>query len=197
MVKHANLDLPIQITFHNMDRSDHLEYLAREQAQKLARFQDWLIDVRILLDAAHKGSQSTDFLVKVETSLRGSTVVGQSQGRPHHALDNQDAYKILREAFDNTVRRLDAHLGKHHKPAKAPHDGAARRGTVKRVDPDQGTGMLETDQGQSLFFQAGAVKGETITTLAPGMEVTFTIAEAIGAYGPEAESVSRIVGGGK
>jgi len=196
MAEMESLDIPVRLTFHNMERSEHLAHQAELQARKLERFKDQIIDVRILLDAAHKGSQSTDFLVKVEVSLRGGTVVGQAEGRPHHALDNQDAYKILREAFDNTLRRLDAHIAKHHKPVKPPRDIDQRRGTVTRIDPERGNGMLETDQGQSLFFHAHAVKGETLADLAPGMVVTYTVAEAVGAYGPEAASVSRVVGGG-
>jgi cold shock CspA family protein len=55
--------------------------------------------------------------------------------------------------------------------------------------------MLETQSGQSLFFQDTAVKGETLADLEPGMEVTYVLAAAEGAYGPEAKEVARVVGG--
>ena len=39
------------------------------------------------------------------------------------------------------------------------------------------------------------MKGETLADLEPGMEVTYALAQAEGAYGPEAKEVTRIVGG--
>lgn len=194
MANGDELETPIEIAFHNMDHSDHIEHQVRRQAKKLERFRDTLIGIRVAVEAAHKGSQSTDMRVKVEAKLPGTLVVGQASGRPHHAVDNADAYGFIRDAVDNAVRRIESYIGKHFEPTKTPA-GEMRHARITRLDADKGTGMLETETGQSLFFQAGAVKGEDIGTLGVGMTVTYTVAPAEGAYGPEASSVTRVVGG--
>ena len=187
-------DIPLEISFHNMDHSDHIEHQVRRQAAKLQRFKNTLVNVRVAVEAAHKGSQSTDMAVKVEAKVPGSLIVGQSSGRPHHAVDNADAYGFIRDAFDNAVRRIESYIGKHFTPPKT-QVGSARQAKITRIDADKRTGMLETETGQSLFFQAEAVKGEDIISLEPGMAVTYTVARAEGAYGPEAASVARVLGG--
>ena len=46
---------------------------------------------------------------------------------------------------------VDKHFDHHH---KQPHPAAGQaRGTITRVDSARGHGMLETQGGQSLFFQ--------------------------------------------
>jgi cold shock CspA family protein len=188
------LDIPLEIAFQQMERSEHIEHQVRRQARKLERFRNTLIDARVVVEAAHKGSQSTDMEVKVEVSVPGTMIVGTAHGRPHLAVDNADAYGFIHQAFDHAVRQLDAYIDKHHHPTKAPA-GRRRQGKVTRLDPERGTGILETETGQSLFFQDSAVEGEALSALAVGMTVTYTVAEAEGAYGPEAATVTRVVGG--
>lgn len=188
------IDMPIEIAFHNMDHSDHIEHQVLRQVKKLERFRDPIVGVRVVVEAAHKGSQSTDLEVKVEVKVPGNLIVGKAHGRPHGAVDNADAYGFIREAVDNTVRRLESYIGKHFEPTKVPA-GETRQARITRIDSERGTGMLETERGQSLFFDAAAVKGEELKALDVGMTVTYTVAEAQGAYGPEAATVSRVVGG--
>jgi len=188
------LDIPIEIAFHNMAHSDHIEQQVYRQAKKLERFKDTIVGVRVAVEADHKGSQSTDLAVKVEVKVPRSFIVGQAHGRPHTAVDNADAYGFIRDAFDHAVRRVESYIKKHFEPTKTPV-GEKRQARVTRLDAERGTGMLETETGQSLFFQAGAVKGEDITTLDVGTIVHYTVAKAEGAYGPEAETVTRVVGG--
>jgi len=188
------LGIPLEIAFHGMAHSDHIEHQVYRQAKKLERFKDTIVNARIAVEADHKGSQSTDLSVKVEVKVPGSFIVGQSHGRPHTAVQNADAYGFIRDAFDNAVRRLESYIGKHFEPTKVPA-GETRQARITRLDDERGTGILETETGQSLFFQAGAVKGEDINSLSVGTIVHYTIAKAEGAYGPEAETVTRVVGG--
>lgn len=191
----APLDLPLQIAFHGMDHSDHLENQVRRQAKKLARFGHAIIDCRVVVEAVHKGSQSTQMTIKVEVSVPGAMIVGTGEGRPHESVQRSDIYGVITEAFETTVRRLETYIEKHFHPHKKPGGSARRRATVRWIDQDKGTGMLETETGQSLFFQSAAVQGEEIGALEAGMEVDYTEAEAQGAYGPEAASVARVLGG--
>lgn len=191
-----DLDLPMDIAFHGMESSDTLRNQVNRQARKLERFARYITGVRVVLEADHKQTAKSALNVKVEVSVPGKTIVGQRERRPHESVNHADVYGAISEAFEVTARRIeeytDKHFNDHHK--HHPHAGA-RRATITRVDAERGHGMLETETGQSLFFQAAAVKGEELTTLEPGMEVTYALAQAEGAYGPEASSVTRVVGG--
>ena len=191
------LQLPLDIAFHGMESSAHIEHQVRRQAKKLERFQDKITHIRVAVESAHKGSVKAQLAVKVEVSIPGKMIVGQREGRPHEAVEHSDVYGVIREAFEVTVRRLEDYAGKHFNPQKAAAGSERdhRRATITRVDTERGHGMLETDSGQSLFFHAAAVKGDDLGALEPGMEVTYSLAEAEGAYGPEAKLVSRVVGG--
>jgi len=191
-----DLQIPMDIAFHGMESSDHLRHQVNRQAKKLERFSRYITNVRVVLEADHKQTSKSTLTVKVEASVPGKTIVGQRERRPHESVDHADVYGVITEAFEVAVRRIeeytDKHFNDHHK--HHPHAGA-RRATITRVDAERGHGMLETETGQSLFFQATAVKGEDLAALQPGMEVTYALAEAEGAYGPEANSVTRVVGG--
>jgi cold shock CspA family protein/ribosome-associated translation inhibitor RaiA len=195
--QNAELTIPVDIAFHGMDSSDHLRHQVLKQAKKLDRFHRHITGVRVVLEAQHKQTAKASLHVKVEVAVPGKTLVGQKEGRPHEAVQHADQYSVITEAFEVAHRRVeeyvDKHFDHHH---KQQHPAAGRpRGTITRVDAERGHGMLETEQGQSLFFQDTAVKGETLNDLAPGMEVTYALATAEGAYGPEAKEVTRVVGG--
>lgn len=196
MAEMQDLEIPLDISFHGMESSDHLRHQVLRQAKKLERFSRYIVSGRVVLEADHKQTTKSQLQVKVELQVPGKTIVGQRERRPHEAVDHADVYGVIAETFEVTIRRLeeytDKHFNDHHK--HHPHAGA-RKATITRVDAERGHGMLETETGQSLFFQAAAVKGEDLNALEPGMEVSYALAEAEGAYGPEANSVTRVIGG--
>jgi cold shock CspA family protein len=197
-VNDAELRIPVDIAFHGMDSSDHLRHQVLKQANKLDRFQKHITSVRVVLDADHKQTGKATLHCKVEVSVPGAdTIVGQKEDRPHEAVQHADQYSVITGAFEVAARRVEAYIDKHFDHHhKQPHPAAGQaRGTITRVDTERGHGMMETETGQSLFFQDTAVKGETLADLEPGMEVTYALAEAEGAYGPEAREVTRVVGG--
>lgn len=187
------LDIPLDIAFVGMDSSEHLAHQIRKQAKKLERFRDYIIHVRVALEAEHKGSQKTEVEVKVEVSVKGNLIVTKRSGRPHRSVDNADFYGIVREAFDVTARQVDTYVGKHFHPVKGVAT-ATRPARIARLDRERRTGILETETGQSLFFQESAVTGEPFESLEEGLEVVYTMAVAEGAYGPEAATVTRALG---
>ncbi|WP_027287082.1 HPF/RaiA family ribosome-associated protein [Rhodovibrio salinarum] len=197
-VNDADLRIPVDITFHGMESSDHLRHQVLKQAQKLDRFHKHITNVRVVLDADHKQVDKSTLHCKVEVSIPGTdTLVAQKEDRPHEAVNHADQYSVINEAFEVAGRRVNAYIDKHFDHQhKQPHPAAGQaRGTITRVDSERRHGMLETHAGQSLFFQDTAVKGETLDDLEPGMEVSYALAEAEGAYGPEAKEITRVIGG--
>lgn len=107
-----NLEIPVEIAFQGMESTDHIQHQVRKQAKKLERFREHIMGVRVVLEAAHKGGTKAELAVRVEVSLKGKTIVGQESGRPHDAVNRADAYGIIRDAFDNAVRRVHEYTSK-------------------------------------------------------------------------------------
>jgi ribosome-associated translation inhibitor RaiA len=51
------MQLPLQITFHHMPKSEALEEVIRERAGKLAQVYDRMIGCRVVVDAPHRNQQ--------------------------------------------------------------------------------------------------------------------------------------------
>jgi ribosomal subunit interface protein len=94
--------LPIQITFHGMERSDTIEAAVRDKAQHLERFSADITSCRVGLDLMprphHAGSL---FGVRIDLTLPGHELVVDR-------VENEDVHVALREAFDDMRRQLEA-----------------------------------------------------------------------------------------
>ncbi len=94
------MKLPLQILFHDMERSDSLERSAREHAQKLESFSADIISCRITIELEQKrAQQGRPFSVRIDLTLPGHELL---VNRVH----NEDARVALHDAFDNMKRQL-------------------------------------------------------------------------------------------
>ncbi len=68
---------------------------------------------------------------------------------------------------------------------------AAREGTLKWFDRDQGYGYITPDDGgENLFFSYSAIRGGGLRNLDKGARVRYDVVE--GLRGPQAEDVCQI-----
>ncbi len=94
------MKIPVQILFHDMERSEALEHSAREYAQKLESFSADIIGCRITIDLEQRRmQQGRPVSVRIDLTLPGHELV---VNRVH----NEDAHVALHEAFDNMKRQL-------------------------------------------------------------------------------------------
>jgi ribosomal subunit interface protein len=94
------MQLPLQITFHNMPKSDALEELIRERAAKLAQVYERMIGCRVVVDAPHRNQQKgRTYEVRIDISVPGSEIVITREPKP-------DCMTALNDAFETARRRL-------------------------------------------------------------------------------------------
>ena len=112
------MQVPLQITFNNVPRSDTLEAKIRERAGKLEKYCDAIVGCRVAIEAPHRHhGTGNSFHVRVEVSVPGETLVASREPDPHHAYT--DVYVAIRDAFDTMRRRLEDYERRRRGQVKA------------------------------------------------------------------------------
>lgn len=103
------MQLPLQITFRNIDPSENVAAKVRERASKLERFVDKIIGCRVIIEAPHKHQhKGSTYQVKIDVTVPGSEIVVSR----HPGLNSahEDIYVAVRDAFDAVRRQLEDHI---------------------------------------------------------------------------------------
>jgi cold shock CspA family protein/ribosome-associated translation inhibitor RaiA len=182
------MQLPLEIEFRNMERSDVVEADIRRHAEKLERFFDRITSCRVVFETPHQHHrQGNLYHVRIVLSVPGRELVVDREPAEHHA--HEDAHVTVRDAFNAMRRQLEDYVREVRGEVKTHH--LSPRGKVVRLVPDKGYGFIETPDGRTLYFHRNALLGDTFEELSHGMEVRFH--EEAGDKGPQASSV-RITG---
>ncbi|MBN4016387.1 ribosome-associated translation inhibitor RaiA [Rhodospirillaceae bacterium AH-315-P19] len=113
------MELPLQITFRNMDPSESVETNVREKAMKLERFFDRITSCRVVIEAPHRHHHKGKlYNVRIDISVPGKEIVVNHNGPKNHA--HEDVYVAIRDAFSAAVRQLEDHVQKSD-PKKQKH----------------------------------------------------------------------------
>jgi len=105
------MQIPLELSFHNMDQSDAVEANVRERAAKLERYFDRIIGCRVVVEAPHKHSRKGKiYEVRIDISVPGKEIVVNRNGPKNHA--HEDIYVAIRDAFNAAGRQLEDHARK-------------------------------------------------------------------------------------
>jgi ribosomal subunit interface protein len=184
--KVKTMQVPLQITMHEMAHSDALEAAIREHAAKLEKFHSRITSCRVAVEELRRHhQQGHHFAVKLDVRVPGQEIVSNLQ---HH----EDVYVALRDAFDSARRQLEEVARERRGDVKS--HATAQRGIVKRMLPDQGYGFIEAADGREFYFSRENVVHPPFEHLEPGTTVQFI--EELAAEGPQAKRVSAGKHGG-
>ncbi len=182
------MQLPLQITFRNLDRSDAIEARILKCAEKLNQFHDRIMSCRVAVEALHKHHRHGNrYHVRVDVTVPGSELVSSREPEEHHAYT--DVYVAIRDAFDAVRRQLDGYGRRQSGQIKAhaipPH------GRVVELISDDDYGRIETPDGRLVYFHRNSMVDADFNKLQIGAEVRF--AEEMGEHGLQASTV-HVVG---
>jgi len=95
------MQVPLQITVRDFPQSEALEARIRDKAAKLAEFHPRITSCRVTVEELRKHhQQGRHFQVSLDVRVPGKEIVAN---RAHH----EDAYVVLRDAFDAAKRQLE------------------------------------------------------------------------------------------
>lgn len=103
------MQIPIQIAFHGVDKSDAVEDKIRERVDKLEGYSDRITGCRVVVESHHKShsnlnTNAAPFHVTVHLSVPGEDLVVRRD--PKETRAHEDIQIALRDSFDTMERRL-------------------------------------------------------------------------------------------
>ncbi|MGD1211165.1 MAG: HPF/RaiA family ribosome-associated protein [Candidatus Acidiferrales bacterium] len=200
------MQVPLQITFRNMESSPLVQEWIEEQVVRLDSFYRPIMGCRVAVELPHrhhrKGAQ---YHIRIDLTLPGGEVVIKHQPnlRTRAALEGKAKttknlevgapHKNLRQAIDDAfkaaARRLQDYARRQSGRVKTHEALPVAR--VRSLLPDEDYGFLVTPDGREIYFHRDSVLNRGFARLKVGTIVSFV--EEKGEKGPQASTV-RIAG---
>ncbi|MDG2242692.1 MAG: HPF/RaiA family ribosome-associated protein [Rhodospirillaceae bacterium] len=103
------MQIPTQIAFHGIDKSDAVEEKIRERVDKLENYSDRITSCRVVVESHHKShsnlnSNAAPFHVTIHLAVPGEDLVVRRD--PKETKAHEDILIALRDSFDTMERRL-------------------------------------------------------------------------------------------
>ncbi|MCS7021723.1 MAG: HPF/RaiA family ribosome-associated protein [Gemmataceae bacterium] len=182
------MQLPLQISFHNMEPDAEVEQMVRERASKLERFYERIMSCRVVIDIPHRHHKNGNmYQIRLDITVPGGEIA-VSREAPGHTPAKALPIAI-KEAFEAAIRQLEDHVRKLRHDVK--HLETQPHAKVRVVFPEQDYGFLITPDGREIYFHKNALVNAELRDLQPGTEVAYV--EQMGEKGPQASTV-RVVG---
>lgn len=186
------MDVPLEIAFHNVDKSKPAEEEIRARVADLERVYGRLISCRVRVEQrAVNPSNTIPPVVHIELGLPGRKHFLISH-EPEHLLrkyKHPDLHHAIVEAFRLAERKLldikEQRNGRSKNGHHAP--GLQSLGQVADITPGQDFGFLMTKEGGLLYFHRNALLCGDFDELKRGDEVHYV--ENAGDTGPVASKV--------
>ncbi|QKT04879.1 HPF/RaiA family ribosome-associated protein [Ectothiorhodospiraceae bacterium 2226] len=181
------MQIPLQVTFRNMDTPPALEADVREKAAKLDEFCPDIMSCRVVVEAQHKHHHAGNlYHVRVDLTVPGRELVVSRERDQHHA--HEDPYVAVRDAFDAARRQLQDY--EHRRQRHVKRHEPPSHGRILEINPAQDFGRIETSDGRDVYFHRNSVLDADFDRLDVGTEVRFD--EEMGEQGPQASTVHVI-----
>ena len=182
------MQVPLEITFKGLERSDAVETDIRQHVQALERYCDRITSCHVTLTLPHRHArQGRIFEVMIRVEVPRKELVVHRHPEQNHA--HEDAHVAIRDAFRAIRRQLEDYTReirgdiKTHVPE--PH------GIVSELFPLEDYGFLKTPEGRRVYFHRNSVLDGRFDEIDLDTEVTFV--EEQGDNGPQASTV-RVCG---
>lgn len=102
------MQLPLQVTFKNMDPSPAVEAAVREHAERLDRFHQRITACRVVVEATQKRQHKGKLYgIRIDLTVPGREIAVNRVGPEDQA--HEDIYVAIRDAFNAATRRLEDH----------------------------------------------------------------------------------------
>ncbi len=181
------MQIPMQITFRDIEQSDAVETRVREQAEKLEEFYSRMTSCRVVVSSPHRQHHKGKlYAVSIDITVPGGEIVVNKEKGDDHA--HEDVYVAIRDSFNAAKRQLEDFARKQRgdiKSHESPHHGR-----VARLFPEQDYGFIAAADGREIYFHRNSLVVGDFDKLEEGAEVRFV--ESEGESGPQASTVKLV-----
>lgn len=178
------MQIPLETTFQDVDRSEWSENFIRRQTDRLDRYADHITSCRVTVSQPHRHQHSgRPWRVRVEVTVPPGHVL-DAVAEPLAVETTVELRTVIRDAFKAMEKQL-LRLKELQRGDVKSHDGPTA--LVIRLFPDQEFGFLRSPQGEEIYFHRNSVLHQEFERLAIGTEVRYEA--ELGERGLQATSV--------
>lgn len=184
------MNVPIEISYRHVNKTDQTENLIREKAQKLHRICSYLSSCRVAVEREHMKQGTGDvFRVRVDLTVPpGHELTASKHSDAHNRHINLHA--TIRKAFEAVERSLKE-LVEEQRGEEKIHPDQQVTGVVKVVYPEDDYGFIRTVEGQDIYFHRNSLINADLDEITEGTGVHFE--SELGEEGLQATTV-RVIG---
>ncbi len=184
------MDVPLELSFRNMDSSEAVAERVRERVEKLEQHFGRISSCRVVVEAPHRRQhKGRIYHVRIEIGVPGREHLVVNRDPGQH-LAHEDVFVAVRDAFNAAQRQLKNHARKSAGKVKA-HE-APLHGKVSALHAFEGYGFVTLSDGQEVYFHQNAVLNGGFDKLALGDEVRVAMVEGESEKGPQATTITPI-----
>lgn len=178
------MQVPLEVTFRGMDRSEAVDAEIRERAEGLETFCDRITSCHVTLELPHRHkTHGNQFDVRIVVAVPGRELVVSH--RPGKDETHTDAYLSIRHAFRAMRRELEDYVRETRGDVKS-HEPMPKA-KVSELFPLEDYGFIKTNDDRRIYFHRNSVVDGRFDELDIDSEVTFV--EELGDKGPQASTV--------
>lgn len=183
------MDVPLEVSFANMDVSERVEAEVRRRVDRLQQFYGRINSCHVYVTAPHQSQRKGNaYEIHVEVRVPGRELaVTNSPGRMEA---HQDVLLAVRDAFNAMERRLKRWKQRRTGEVKS-HPGQLQ-GKIVEMHPERDFGHIAATDGRLVYFHRNSVVGFEFDDLTPGDTVELAIPAGEGDKGPQASTVRPI-----
>ncbi|TKT69716.1 HPF/RaiA family ribosome-associated protein [Aquamicrobium sp. LC103] len=186
------MQVPLQIAFHKVEKSDWAEREIRARVDRLTKLYNKVVGASVTVDQRATNVEGTiPPVVRIELSMPGAApvVVAYEPERLQRRFQSPDLRNAINDAFESAERQLaglkDQRTGR---PEQLDHEARNQfLGQIAEMHPEEDHGFLITKEGSLLYFHRNSVLSEDFDELKRGDEVHYV--EQMGDTGPAAAKV--------
>ena len=106
------MNIPLQLTWRGLDRSEAIEAAVRDAANKLHQFHQRIVSCRVVLEQSDRHKRhGRQFAVRLDVRAPRTEIAINKE-------HDEDVYIALRDAFFDARRKLDEQLKEKEKEKK-------------------------------------------------------------------------------
>jgi cold shock CspA family protein/ribosome-associated translation inhibitor RaiA len=189
---HQIMQIPLEISFHNIEHSDWAEDEVREHVRKLEKIYARLKSCRVRVEQRADNQHHTiPPVVRIELGIPGrkEIVVAHEPERLQRKYQRPDLHNAINEAFRIASKQLSAlkQERSEHKAARVGEGAYEFRGQIAELRPEENFGFVMTGDGSLLYFHRDAIANGDFDRLRRGDDVSYVVAD--NDTGPVASSV--------
>ncbi|HXW71289.1 MAG TPA: HPF/RaiA family ribosome-associated protein [Methylocella sp.] len=183
------MQVPLQISFENMEPSEEIRAEIEKHAKRLEKFNGRITSCKVAVIAPHTRHRNGDLFkidIRIAVPQRKDIFVTKTHG---DVSEHQHINVAIKDAFAAAQRQLEDVVRKTRGDVKL-HE-AEDHGRVSKFLAGEDYGFIETSDGREIYFHRNSVLNNGFEHLSIGCEVRFV--EEIGEKGPQASTV-RLIG---